>query len=145
MTKVGTFLTSINPQQLTTSNSNNSPDNPQSKALWKDSYITQITVIWNRKYTRKQQQITSTLTEIFRNKFIFHIIINYLKLLLYSPSLIGRQLSKLAESKEGKAMNKGTFFIMSNIWRLLLQENTPLVRKITSDNFCLETFRCFLF
>ena len=65
MVKVGTFLTSINPQQLTTSNSNDSSDNPYSKELSKDSEITQITVIWNRKCTRKQQQITSTLTEPF--------------------------------------------------------------------------------
>ena len=28
---------------------------------------------------------------------------------------IGKELSKLAESKEGKAMNKDTFFIMNKI------------------------------
>ena len=86
------------------------------------------------RYTRKQQQITSTLTEIFRNKFIFHIIINYSKLLLYSSPLIGRQLSKLAERKEGKAMNKDTLFIMNKIWRLLLQQNTPIYTK---NFYCL--------
>ena len=44
-------------------------------------------------------------------------------------SLIGQQLSKLLESIEDKAMKKGTFSIMKKIWRMLLQENTPIYTK----------------
>ena len=90
----------------------------------------------NRYLEQKIYQKTATNNlNSYRNlsqqspNLIFHITVNYLKLLLYRPSLIGRQLSKLAESKEGKAMNKDTFFIMNKIWRLLLQENMPIYTK----------------
>ena len=38
-------------------------------------------------------------------------------------------MSKLAESIEGKAMNKDTFIIMNKIWRVLLQKKTPIYTK----------------
>ena len=132
MTKVGTFF-DIN--KSTTTNHIKFKRLPRQS--WLKSTLKRFLNHSNNRYLEQkiyQKTTTNNLSEIFRNKFIFHIIINYLKLLLYSPSLIGRQLSKLAESKEGKAMNKDTFFIMNKIWRLLLQENTPIYTK---NFYCL--------
>ena len=59
--------------------------------------------------------------------FIFCMIYNFSK--CDSFTILWILLSKLAESIEGKVMNKDTFFIMNKIWRLLLQENTPIYTK----------------
>ena len=42
-----------------------------------------------------------------------------------------KYLSKLAQSIEGKAMSKYTFFIMNKIRRLFLIENTPICSKFS--------------
>ena len=137
MTKVDTFF-DIN--KSTTTNHIKFKRLPRQS--WLKSTLKRFLNHSNNRYLEQKiyQKTTTNNLNSYRNlsqqspNLIFHITINYLKLLLYSPSLIGRQLSKLAESKEGKAMNKDTFFIMNKIWRLLLQENTP---TYTKNFYCL--------
>ena len=137
MTKVGTFF-DIN--KSTTTNHIKFKRLPRQS--WLKSTLKRFLNHSNNRYLEQKiyQKTTTNNLNSYRNlsqqspNLIFHITINYLKLLLYSPSLIGRQLSKLAESKEGKAMNKDTFFIMNKIWRPLLQENTSIYTK---NLYCL--------
>ena len=137
MTKVGTFF-DIN--KSTTTNHIKFKRLPRQSSL--KSTLKRFLNHSNNRYLEQKiyQKTTTNNLNSYRNlsqqspNLIFHITINYLKLLLYSPSLIGRQLSKLAESKEGKAMNKDTFFIMNKIWRPLLQENTSIYTK---NLYCL--------
>ena len=118
MTKVGTFF-DIN--KSTTNNHIKFKRLPRQSSL--KSTLKRFLNHSNNRYLEQKiyQKTTTNNLNSYRNlsqqspNLIFHITINYLKLLLYSPSLIGRQLSKLAESKEGKAMNKDTFFIMNKI------------------------------
>ena len=135
MTKVGTFF-GIN--KSTTTNHIKFIRLPRQSSL-------KSTLRWflnhsNDRYLKQKiyQKITTNYLNSYINLsqqiYLSHITINYLKLLYCSPSLIGRQLSKLAESTEltstkSKTVNKDTFFIMNKIWRLILQENTPIYTK----------------
>ena len=137
MTKVGTFF-DIN--KSTTTNHIKFKRLPRQS--WLKSTLKRFLNHSNNRYLEQKiyQKTTTNNLNSYRNlsqqspNLIFHITINYLKLLLYSPSLIGRQLSKLSESIEVKALNKDTFSIMNKIWRLLLQENTPIYTK---NVYCL--------
>ena len=136
MTKVGTFF-DIN--KSTTNNHIKFKRLPRQSSL--KSTLKRFLNHSNNRYLEQkiyQKTTTNNLSEVFRNKFIFHIIINYLKLLLYSPSLIGHQLSKLAESKEGKAMNKDT-------WRLLLKKTSLFTQKVSIVFWTNERFTINLF
>ena len=136
MTKVGTIF-DIN--KSTTTNQIKFKRLPRQSSL--KSTLKRFLNHSNNRYLEQKicQKTTTNNLNSYRNlsqqspNLIFHITMNYLKLLLYSPSLIGCQ-SKLAESKGGKAINKGTFFIMNKIRRLLLQENAPIYTK---NFYCL--------
>ena len=132
MTKVGTFF-DIN--KSTTTNHIKFKRLPRQS--WLKSTLKRFLNHSNNRYLEQKiyQKTTTNNLNSYRNlsqqspNLIFHITTNYLKLLLYSPSLIRCQLPRLAESKESKAMNKDTFFIMKKNWRLLLQEKTPIYTK----------------
>ena len=54
-------------------------------------------------------------------------------------------MSKLAESIEGKVMNKGTLFILSKIWRLPFQGSTSIYKKFPIFLWANEHFTINLF
>ena len=91
--------------------------------------------IYQKTTTNKLNSYRKLWQQIYLPHDYFTWHTNYWKLLIYSPSLVRHQLSKLAESLESKELNKYTLFIMNRIWRLLLQENT----LIDTKNFILSS------